>query len=221
MVKIPFRLKRTNALRLLANDVNVEEEDQALGAQNGQHVMHARMSHEVYGATDADIGNLTIYDYTLESIFTDDSGLKAALFVGAESSVLAFAGTSPSSGANWKANFAQAFGGSSAQYNAGIDLAISLGGNVHFTGHSLGGGIASAAAIVTGGSATIFNAAGVHSNTLRGYSPSNGSVTYYYSSFDVLRLGNALTPASVPGQHISLGAAGLHDMGSVCRAMGC
>ncbi len=179
------------------------------------------MSEAVYGVTDADIGVLTIDGYTLDSIYTHDSGLNAALFVGRESSVLAFSGTSPSSWANWKANFTQAFGGSAAQYNIGIDLAISLGGNVHFTGHSLGGGIASAAAIVTGGSATIFNAAGVHNNTLRGYSPSNGSVSYYYSSFDVLRLGNAITPASVPGQHISLGAAGLHGMGGVCRAMGC
>jgi putative lipase involved disintegration of autophagic bodies len=94
-------------------------------------------------------------------------------------------------------------------------------GNIHFTGHSLGGGIASAAAIVTGGGATVFNAAGVHANTLRGFAPSNGSVTYFYSAFDVLRLGNTLTPASVPGEHVPLGAAGLHGMGGVCRAMGC
>lgn len=181
----------------------------------------ARMAQAVYGVTDADAGTLVIDGYVLNSIYTDGSGMKAALFVGGDSSVLSFAGTSPSSWDNWKANLSQAFGFSSAQYNAGIFLALSLGGNVHFTGHSLGGGIAAAAAIVTGGNATIFNAAGVHSNTLRGYAPSNGSVTYYYSSFDVLRIGNALTPARVPGEHISLGAAGFHGMGGVCRAMGC
>ena len=147
--------------------------------------------------------------------------MKAALFVNGDSQVVAFAGTSPSSWANWKANFRQAFGRRSAQYEAGKTYAASLDGNVHFTGHSLGGGIASAAAIVTGRSATVFNAAGVHSNTLNGISRSNGSVVHFRSSFDVLQPINALSPASVPGQQISLGAAGLHGMGSMCRAMGC
>jgi hypothetical protein len=36
----------------------------------------------------------------------------------------------------------------------------------HWVGHSLGGGMASAAAIVTGGRATTYNAAGVHGNTV-------------------------------------------------------
>ena len=184
-------------------------------------VTHARMSDAVYGVSDSDIGSLSIDGYTLDSIHTDPSGMKAALFVNGDSSVLAFAGTSPSSWANWTANFRQAFGFKSAQYDAGIRLAASLEGNVHFTGHSLGGGIASASAIITGRGATVFNAAGVHSNTLRGYSPSNGSVTHFRSSFDVVQGANALTPASVPGRQVSMGAAGLHGMGSMCRAMGC
>jgi pimeloyl-ACP methyl ester carboxylesterase len=37
-----------------------------------------------------------------------------------------------------------------------------------FVGHSLGGGLASAAAAATGNSATTFNAAGLHSNTVTG-----------------------------------------------------
>ena len=67
----------------------------------------------------------------------------------------------------------------------------------------------------------MFNAAGVHNNTLNGISRSNGSVTHFRSSFDVLQVGNALTPASVPGEQVSLGRAGLHGMGGVCRAVGC
>jgi len=166
--------------------------------------------------------------YTRVKNHTDDkTGLQAALFVNQDTGhhVLAFAGTDPSSWANWKANLRQAFGRRSAQYEQGIDLAVgyheSTGGNIHFTGHSLGGGIASASAIVTGGSATVFNAAGVHTNTLRGFAPSNGSVNYIYSSFDVLRLGNMVTPARVPGERIPLGGAGLHGMRGVCRDMGC
>ena len=92
---------------------------------------------------------------------------------------------------------------------------------MHFTEHSLGGGIASAAAIVTSSSATVFNAAGVHINTLGGVSPTNGSVVHFHSSYDVLHLFNALTPASVPGQQVPLGRAGFHGMGGICRAMGC
>jgi hypothetical protein len=185
-------------------------------------VTYAKLAKGVY---DPDFQGADGYS-RIDSFIDEKSGLQAALFVNkAGYHVLAFAGTSPTSWANWKANLSQAFGFGSKQYNQGIDLAIqyydSSGGNIHFTGHSLGGGIASAAATVTGGGATVFNAAGVHANTLRGISPSNGSVTYFYSSFDVLRLGNALTPASVPGAHVSLGAAGLHGMGGVCQAMRC
>ncbi len=187
-----------------------------------QEVTYAKMSNEVYGLTQADVdAGYQIDDYTLSELTTDKSGLKAALFVKGDSQVVAFAGTSPSSWANWKANFRQAFGLRSAQYEAGKAYAASLNGSVHFTGHSLGGGIASASVIVTGNSATVFNAAGVHSNTLNGISRSNGSVTHFRSSFDVLQPINALTPSSVPGQQISLGAAGLHGMGGVCKVMGC
>jgi hypothetical protein len=50
--------------------------------------------------------------------------MKAALFVGSDGSrVLAFAGTSPTSFANWKANLLQAFGFNSAQYTEGLSIA--------------------------------------------------------------------------------------------------
>lgn len=180
------------------------------------------MSNEVYGFTQADVeAGYQIDSYTLTELTVDESGLKTALFTKGNSQVAVYAGTSPGSWANWKANIRQAFGFRSAQYEAGKAYARSLGGNVHFTGHSLGGGIASAAAIVTGGSAAVFNAAGVHSNTLNRISRSNGTVTHFRSSFDVLQPVNALTLTGVPGQRISLGAAGLHGMGGVCRAMGC
>ena len=155
--------------------------------------------------------------------YSDDTGMQAMLFGRGDERVLAFAGTDGGSLANWSANLRQAFGLTSAQYATGIALAVSLseGGGVHFVGHSLGAGIAAASAIVTGGSATIFNAAGVHPNTVRGFSMSRGSITHFQSSFDALRIGNALTPARVPGTTVSLGAAGFHGMAGVCRAVGC
>lgn len=155
--------------------------------------------------------------YSLAMKDSFHNGLDYALFVKGEDAILVFKGTSPTSWANWRANFSQAFGFKSSQYTSGIRLARALGNqykNLSFAGHSLGGGIAAAASAVTGRAATVFNAAGVHANTVArfGAKLSNASVTYYYSSFDVLRIGNAITPARVPGQAISVGPAGPHNM---------
>lgn len=181
------------------------------------------MSNDVYNLTQADVNSgYQIDDYTLSELVIDDgTGLKAALFVNGDARVVAFAGTNLGSFANLKANLLQAFGFDSAHYRAGFNFAQRFGGNVHFTGHSLGGGIAAAAAVRTGASATVFNAAGVHINTLNGVSPANGSVVHFHSSYDVLQLTNTFTPASVPGQQVPLGRAGFHGMGGICRAMGC
>jgi len=113
----------------------------------------------------------------------------------------------------------------SGQYTEGIKIAQNLhnryGDTLRYTGHSLGGGIAAAAAIITGGSATTFNAAGVHSNTIRGFSRSNGNILAYHSDYDVLYYANLLTPssASVPGTRIPLGDAGMHDIGSIINRL--
>lgn len=154
------------------------------------------------------------------------TGLRTAVFSDGTHYVQVFAGTSPSSWANWRANLTQAFGFESAQYEQGMQSARDnkklYGDSLSFTGHSLGGGIASASAIVTGLSAVTFNAAGVHNNTIGDFSRSNGSVTSYYSTFDVLHVLNWITPssASVPGQRKSLGAAGFHGMASMVNALG-
>ena len=61
--------------------------------------------------------------------------------------------------------------------------------NVVFTGHSLGGGLASAAAISQGRTAFTFNAAGLHRNTVGGsINPqvANKLIRAYYSPSDSL-----------------------------------
>ena len=212
----------SGAFSYLATEIGHRITGPNSAAGTGNTLIDAKLANGIYDK------NFTGTDgYTMVGKpYTATNGLRAATFSNGTDNVVVYAGTSPSSLANWWANLTQAFGFRSAQYEGGIKYAqeqyAAYNGNVRFTGHSLGGGIASAAAIITGGSATTFNAAGVHDNTLRGIDRSNGSVTSYYSSFDVLHFINAITPtsASVPGQRISLGAAGLHGMDSMVKALG-
>ena len=95
--------------------------------------------------------------------------------------------------------------------------------SLHFVGHSLGGGEAMAMAAATGryGAYTVFNSAGLHPRTVGREAFGRLRGTHFQSSWDVLRLGNALTPASVPGVRVPLGWAGFHPMTGVCRRMEC
>lgn len=86
---------------------------------------------------------------------------------------VAFRGTDALSPADWGTDAAQAFGIATNQYNTAMELGLQVNGalsqlggsSLQFVGHSLGGGLASAAAIVANVDATTFNAAGLHSST--------------------------------------------------------
>lgn len=85
--------------------------------------------------------------------------------------VVAYAGTDPSEMPDIGADATQAFGLETAQYNQAIALAkeaeVAFGdGNVVFTGHSLGGGLATAGALATGASGVTFNSAGLSDDTI-------------------------------------------------------
>ena len=59
------------------------------------------------------------------------------------------------------------------------------GKNVSFAGHSMGGGFASAAAVATGKDAVLFNAQGLHRNTIQAIGgPGPGNVKAYSVLFD-------------------------------------
>lgn len=79
---------------------------------------------------------------------------------------------------DWVNNGQQGVGLDSAQYSSAIELAkraeqVFGDGNVALTGHSLGGGLASAASLATGASAVTFNSSGLSNETLEslGFSP--------------------------------------------------
>jgi len=126
------------------------------------------------------------------------------------SAIISFAGTDPSSWANWKANIGQGLFGRSSQYDQAVRLAVdssqALGGNVVFAGHSLGGGLASAAAYATGASAVTFNAAGLHSNYRTG---AHGGIRAHYVRGDILTTFQQWTPfpnaAGTPVSHSGQG----------------
>jgi hypothetical protein len=83
--------------------------------------------------------------------------------------VVAFRGTQGNS--DWISNAKQAFGITSDHYEKaliiGEQIALSGNQNVTLTGHSLGGGLASATAIASGQDAVTFNAAGLSDATIR------------------------------------------------------
>jgi RHS repeat-associated protein len=166
-----------------------------------------------------------------DTVFSKN-GMQRAVYNNAQTgkAVMVFAGTvGPLWGPDWRANILQAIGLESSQYESGINDGVDMfnsyaarGVVLDFAGHSLGGGIASAVATITGGHAMTINAAGVASATLRGVSRSSGSVTAFYSSFDVLRYVNAVNPVTGPamGNQVSLGAAGIHFIAPAAKAFG-
>uniref|UniRef100_A0A7S1V4L5 Fungal lipase-like domain-containing protein n=1 Tax=Grammatophora oceanica TaxID=210454 RepID=A0A7S1V4L5_9STRA len=103
-----------------------------------------------------------------------DDGLDYSLFKHKDTGhlVLAFRGTEPLSIADWLSDAKQVLG-KSRQYKTAVGLAKrkvkDLGENgdveISFTGHSLGGGLATACALATGKKAVVFDAAGLSGAT--------------------------------------------------------
>lgn len=99
--------------------------------------------------------------------------------------VVGYRGTQ--TGADWKQNLIQGSGGQSDSYDRAKKLAAvtdahaeANGNKLSFTGHSLGGGMASAASAHTGRPASTFNAAGLNANTVGGAYPDPPAPTNAY-----------------------------------------
>ena len=123
---------------------------------------------------------LAQYGLAAADLAPQGSGFRAELYIpdpavhGADAvPVLSFKGTDVTSPVDWANNFTQGVGQPTEFYNRAMDLAIEVNratdGQFELTGHSLGGGMATAASAVTGASATTFNSAGLHDDTARSY----------------------------------------------------
>lgn len=143
----------------------------------------------------------------------DKTGYRGALYQGTFNGkteyIYATQGTNPTSIKDWVNNAQQVFGESS-QYKQSVKYAEEYADNaaykgVSFTGHSLGGGLASANALATSGKAVTFNAAGLSGATkeslgitgskanISAYVVQGEAVSYYQSMAGLKAEGNITT----------------------------
>lgn len=187
--------------------------------KNNQAIEKANLSAHVYDkdkelppgwkkATEEDLAKMGLKP---EDLSIDKSDFRAEVYMPDKEvfgkdmkPTLAFKGTS--SMEDWKNNGLQAMDMESSYYRKAVQLGDKLAGSnvpVEITGHSLGGGMASAASVSGGKAATTFNAAGLHANTVGRYggTPQSSPVQAYRVA------GEMLTGIQEPGLKAFGGAA--------------
>jgi len=139
----------------------------------------AKLSADVYNDTAspppgfrvANEADLRALNLTPDMLERPGSSFRARVYATEEGGdpryVVAFRGSS--SGEDWRNNFQQGFGLGSESYAKSLLIGERLArsdANVSITGHSLGGGLASAAGLASGRDTITFNAAGLHDSTI-------------------------------------------------------
>lgn len=115
-----------------------------------------------------------IEDYNIDS---DNKGFHAELFYNEKTNEysLVFRGSELDDMDDWKTNVMQGLGFETKQYNIAIELGNMIKRlkeenpdiKINITGHSLGGGLATIAGVISGQPTYVFNPAGVHKNTFK------------------------------------------------------
>lgn len=162
---------------LLARDVYYDESVPGLLPQG-----HSRLSA-------AELAQLNL---SPKDLVNEKSGYFAAVYkTGEGHHLLVNRGTEAGSEGrkDWAANLKQGVGIGSHQHTQAMQAARRIAqaapGQVAFVGHSLGGGLAQAQALVTGHKATVFNAAGLHSRTIKPLDTDPGDARKLISAFNV------------------------------------
>ena len=140
-------------------------------------LVFARLNHDVYKDHASRVDNwrpVPIEELAAHGIRPSDlenrhTGFRARFYADEDGNyALVFCGTNQ--GKDWKHNFGQGAGLEDRQYEKAIDLSRkahrAFGPNLVLTGHSLGGGLASAGALATNAPAVTFNSSGLHDNTI-------------------------------------------------------
>lgn len=146
------------------------------GRQNGQFVLDRALlsvcAYDPQCSNQSGFVRVSPAEFGLAAIDLENGdGLRAAIFRRGGTVVVAFAGTDPLSLGDINNNVRQGLGLASTQYQSAIRIAMQLSsmvgsGNLEFTGHSLGGGLAAIASATTGRYARTFNAAPISNGTL-------------------------------------------------------
>jgi hypothetical protein len=178
----------------------------------------------VYRLTDEEISRDLGIDTKL---LRSDSGYSAGIYYDASTQqyIVANRGTEFTQWNDWENNLKQGLGFTADQYDKAINLAKALGNrdDVIFTGHSLGGGLASAQALAVQKEAITFNAAGLSAGTIDrntlDTSNANKLITAYYVQGEVLsRLQDSpivdygLGPVVTVGKNIVAAGNALSDL---------
>lgn len=151
-----------------------------------------------------------------------DASFRARVYVSDEGGetryVVAFRGSA--TGEDWINNGQQAIGASSEHYDKALRIGqrlAAVGADVTLTGHSLGGGLASAAALASGHEADTFNAAGLHSSTIDA-ARSGGRATPHIDAFYMR--GDPLSTLQDGGDRAILGGLGAILFGAPAAILG-
>lgn len=188
----------------------------------------------------------TVGGYNLERIIVGKDGFRAGIYKRTIDEIdfyaVVFAGTNE--GVDWLTNVKQGAGLDDSQYEAAANLGRLYKNvlRVTFVGHSLGGGLASLAALISGKRAFTFNAAGLSGGTMSKYGVSDkpkSNIQAYVIDGEILNsllgpmgqgaLGvqhklKAVTPVPIgaPGSTIkmSIYKTALHGMDEIIKSLG-
>jgi uncharacterized Zn-binding protein involved in type VI secretion len=141
--------------------------------------------------------------------------------------IIAFKGTDAGSLEDWLTNLAQGLGRETPYYNQAMEIARTAQAmapdKVRYVGHSLGGGLASAAAAAARAEARTFNAAGVNAATLarKGAEALMAKAKAYFVDGDILSaLQDVLPMAEAMGRRVPMPPAVPPPSSLVAQAAG-